>query len=152
MPIKRKIEPLRSREQTAAMIFESAEYYRDLGDYLDSSLQQFFDFVRQIPYREDPSDMEVVMRPKYMLYGNGSLQLAGLDCKKKSILIGAWLNAHGIPWRLLAVSERPDKQIHHVFVQAKIEGQWRNIDPTLSSYKLFEAKPLVTDGEILTND
>ena len=147
MQVKGHIENLESREQTAARIYESAEYINDLGQWLDSSLSQFFNHVKNIPYVEDPEPFELVSRPFYMLHKRFNLK--GLDCKKKAVLMGAWLNAHGIPWRLVAVSERPDKLIHHIFIQAFIDGVWKNIDPTYKEFKLFEPKKYVTYGEIL---
>jgi hypothetical protein len=144
--LKAEIKELQSRAQTGRSIYRSAKYFKDLGIHLDDSLQQFFNHVRAIPYKEDGLSAEVVSRPKYLL-GNNFPE--GIDCKKKAVLIGSWLNAHNIPWRLVAVSERKDKKIHHVFNQAQIQGEWKNIDATYPSYKLFESKPGVTAGEKL---
>lgn len=142
-----KVQPLSSRTQTGTEIYESARYFQDLGTHLDSSLRNFYDFVKNIPYKEDLLPTEIVSRPRFLLQRRYNLK--GLDCKKKAVLMGAWLNAHNIPWRLIAVSERPDKAIHHVFVQAKIHNEWKNVDATYPEYHLFEKKPSVTYGEIL---
>lgn len=139
------IEELTDRIQSGKAIYKSARYYMDLGEYLDSTLVHFYNFVRKIPYKMDGLN-ELVARPKYLLDKN---KFPGLDCKKKATLIGAWLNAHGIKWRAVAVSERPDKKIHHVFVQALINKRWRNIDATYEHYNLFEAKPEVTRAQEL---
>lgn len=147
MSMKGSIQDLDSRTQTGTSIYESAKYFKDLGPYLDTSLQQFFNFVREIPYLEDNNDIEITSRPKFLLQRR--YKIKGLDCKKKATLIGAWLNAHGIPWRLAAISERPDKVIHHVFVQAKIDGEYKSIDPTFPEFTLFEPKENVTYGELL---
>lgn len=130
---------LKSRAQSGRSIYRMAEHFRDLGPYLDTTLSQFFDLVKNAPYIEDTVD-EVTARPKYYLSGI----LDGMDCKKKMIFMGAWLNAHGIPWRLVAVSENPDKEIHHVLIQANIQNNWKNIDPTFSDFQLFEGKENVT--------
>jgi hypothetical protein len=61
----------------------------------------------------------------------------------------SWLKQNAIPARALAVSEMPNKKIHHVFPQGLIGGRWRNIDATYSKYKLFAKKPRVTYAEIL---
>ena len=145
--VKGTIETLESRAQSGESIYKSALFYNDLGNLLDTSLTQFFNFVKDIPYKEDSDPNEIVSRPKWLL---DKKLFPGLDCKKKATLMGAWFNAHGVPWRLVAISERPDKQIHHVFVQALLEGKWKNVDPTYSDFKLFEPKKAATYGEILT--
>jgi len=135
---------LKSRVQSGKSIYRMAKYYKDLGIYLDTDLQTFFNFVRNIPYKEDELN-EVTARPKYYLSG----VLKALDCKKKMVLMGAWLNAHGVPWSLTAVSERPDQEVHHVFISALIDGKKRSIDPTYNYFTLFEPKPGVTYAEEL---
>ena len=144
--LKGTIENLEDRIQSGDRIYESAKYFQDLGKYLDLGLNDFFNFVRTIPYKEDTNGIEVTSRPKYLITQK---PFKGLDCKKKAILMGAWFNAHNIPWRLVAVSERDDNEIHHVFTQAQLEGEWRNVDPTYSDFKIFEGKPAVTYGELL---
>lgn len=140
-------EPLFDRAQSGKAIYRMAKkYYSDLGGMADTTLNQFYDFVRQIPYVEDAYGEEVIARPLWLL---SEKIFPGSDCKKKAVLMGAWAEAHGVPWRLIAVSERPDKMIHHVFPQFKIRGLWENVDATYPEYRLFEAKPQVTAGEEL---
>jgi hypothetical protein len=108
------------------------------------SLMEVFDIVRRIPYRQDIKPIEVIARP------NGILKNApvGMDCKKKAILIAAYLKERGIPFRLVASSRKPNRRIHHVFPQANIAGKWLNMDATYSYYRPFQLKP-VTKAEIL---
>ena len=108
------------------------------------TLMEAFDIVRLIPYRQDIKPIEVIARP------NGILKNApvGMDCKKKAILIAAYLKERGIPFRLIASSRKPNKRIHHVFPQANIAGKWLNMDATYSNYKPFQLKP-VTKAEVL---
>jgi len=146
--MRTEIKQLRSRVQTGKAIYKSAsKYYRDLGYHLDDSLHSFFSYVKNIPYKEDPTGTEIVSRPKYLLQGTAVFE--GMDCKKKAVLIGAWAEAHGVPWRLLAVSERKDKQIHHVFPQLKINGEWKTVDATYPDYQLFMPKKITAGEELL---
>jgi transglutaminase-like putative cysteine protease len=108
------------------------------------NLFDFFDFVRNIPYRKDIKGIEVVSRPAKIIDSKN----VGMDCKKKSILISAYLKHRGIPFRLIASSKRPDKRIHHVFPQMKIDGKWLNMDATYKDYKPLELKT-VTKAEVL---
>lgn len=140
-----KITELTNRDQSGAAIYRQAKNFKDLGDGLDTTLREWFNFVKSIPYKVNPPGFEIVKRPSFVLK---NLEVP-IDCKQKAVLMGAWFNAHGIPWRLAAVSERKDRKIHHVFPQARIEGKWKNVDATYNEFKLFEAKPNVTYAEVL---
>jgi len=107
-------------------------------------LQDFFKFVKNIPYKMDKKPVEIVARPYYILKNKSQ----GADCKKKSILMGAWLERHNIPYRFIASSKRPDKMVHHVFPQGKINGKYINLDATYPEYQPGEKKK-VTYAEIL---
>lgn len=143
MPLK--VTNLKSRDQTGRAIYRQAKNFRDLKNGIDTTLKEWFDFVKSLPYAENPDGIEIVKRPAFVL---NNLK-EPIDCKQKAVLMGAWLEAHGIPWRLVAVSERPDKIIHHVMIQAKISGRWKNIDATYNTFKLFEPKVDVTYAEEL---
>jgi len=108
------------------------------------NLFEYFDYVKNIPYRKDIKGIEVVSRPAKIINNKD----VGMDCKKKSILISAYLKSRNIPFRLIASSKRPDKRIHHVFPQMKIDGKWLNMDATYSDYKPLELKT-VTKAEVL---
>ena len=146
MPVSNTL--LTNRNQTGRAIYKHAEKFA--GDllpygYHDLTLHEFYDLVRSIPYEENPVGYEFVVRPGFSLEDLNS----PLDCKQKAVLIGAWLYANNIEWRLAAVSEQDDKEIHHVLVQANIKGSWKNIDATYPEFKLFEAKNKVTYAEEL---
>jgi len=140
------VSELTDRVQTGRAIYYCATFYNDLGSLLDLSLKDFFNTVKKMPYIEDQIDSEVVARPKYLL---DQEKFPALDCKKKSVLIGAWLNAHNMPWRLVAISEKPNKNIQHVFPQALINNEWLSVDPTYPEYSLFMPKPQATAAEEL---
>jgi hypothetical protein len=108
------------------------------------NLFDFFNFVKNIPYRRDIKGIEVVSRPGKIVQHKNT----GMDCKKKSILISSYLKKRGIPFRLIASSKRPDKRIHHVFPQMKIDDKWYNMDATYSDYKPLQLKTL-TKAEVL---
>lgn len=95
-------------------------------------LVEYFNYVKDIPYRRDPKPREIIARPLHI----ARFQNFGADCKKKSIMIAAWLKANKIPFRFIASSRRPDKRVHHVFPQGKISGQWINLDATYKNGKI----------------
>ena len=146
MPIR--VAPLKDRIQTGKEITRMAkEHWPDLditGD-LDKPLEEFFNKVRRIPYVENAFN-EVVSRPLFLLDEN---IFPALDCKKKAVLMSAWLEAHGEDWRLITNSELPSEEIHHIFPQAYIDGEWRNVDATYEDYELFDPKPESTAAEEL---
>lgn len=143
---------LNSKDQTGAEMYRLIDLYSGDINRINfkgkpiSQLNMFdyFNFVKNIPYRKDISGIEVVSRPKKIIENKNS----GMDCKKKSILISSYLKNRGIPFRLIASSKRPDKRIHHVFPQMKINDQWVNMDATYSNYKPLQEKTL-TKAEVL---
>ena len=149
-------EPLYDKAQTGKAMYNIVEKFSGDLEYIaveqkgkqipvvDLSLSEYFDLVKKIPYRQDTKPKEVIARP-YHLFKNQNL---GLDCKKKNILMAGYLHYHGIPYRFVASSKRPDKRIHHVFTQGKLQGDYKNLDVTYQHYKPFEEKT-VTAFEIL---
>lgn len=151
-------EPLRDRHQTARRIKHLIEtFYTDLdlcfiqdGNRLKRlsklSLQEFFDFVKNIPYRRDPRPLEIVSRPYYII----KHRKLGHDCKKKSVLCGSYLRMKNYKYRAIGSSSRPDKKIHHIFMQLldPKDQQWKNVDATYPHYNLFEQKT-ATATEVL---
>ena len=145
-------EPLNNKKQSIDKIFYLASRYAsDLDSiYVNGSngltnlssltLEEYFDVVRKMPYQRDEEPIEIVARPKIIFerYLNGT----GRDCKKAAVIIGAYCNKNGIPWRVAVVSTRPDKKIHHIFPQADLNGngQYVNLDATYSNMRIAQPK------------
>lgn len=133
MPIK--TVPLHSKDQTIKAMFDLCyRYNTDLtGIYIDGnplcsiSLQKFYDYLRSYPYRKDNLPNEVIARPYR------AVQLPSLDCKKKTVLMGCYALYNKIPFRFCVVSQRPDKEFHHIFPELKI-GSWQTFDATYPHY------------------
>lgn len=143
----RETRPLRNKEQTGKAMYRMVMIGlagNDLGGAASMPLPSFFDGVRKIPYQRDQKGRETVARPALLLR-----EFPALDCKKKAILMGAFLASKKVPFRFIAVSESPTKKFHHVFVLAWVAGKWRPVDATYAKYKLFEKKPRVTRWQIL---
>jgi hypothetical protein len=88
--------------------------------------------------------VEVIARPKHLL----NQAMAGLDCKKKSILVGSYLKGKNLNFRLIGSSNKKNKNIHHVFPQVKSGSVWKNLDATYPNNRIFETKR-VTAYEVL---
>lgn len=113
------------------------KFSSDIGELANKGLHDYYDYVKSMPYRRDPSGVEVVPRPKYIIkYGFG----IGRDCKKQSIMMSSWAHENGIPYKLSVVSGRPDKKPHHIFVCVKIDGHWIDVDATYPNYKIGNNK------------
>jgi hypothetical protein len=139
------VRELHDKEQTGREMYTLARRFADDLDYFavdgptDATLAQipladYYSIIRSIPFRKDVDGVEVVTRP-FHLFSSPS---RGWDCKKKAIALAAFLHKHRIPFRFLSVSRRPDRQIHHVLVQAMIDGEWCDIDATYPDNELFE--------------
>ena len=154
-------EPLKNRFQTARRIKHLIEqFYLDLQlcfvvknnrqiPLSKLTLQEFFNFVKQIPYRKDPQPIEIVARPYYIIKHRN----LGMDCKKKAVLLGSFLRLKNYKYRAIGSSTRPDKQIHHIYMELydpKMEA-WRPVDATYNKpeYALFKKNPDETYKEIL---
>jgi len=131
-------QPLKSKNQTgremyrmiAATAGDLKKVFYNVGGRPVSAdklpLVQWFNIVKNIPYRRDPKPREILARPAHIL----GFEKLGADCKKKSLLMAAWCKQNNIPFRFIASSRRKDKKVHHVFPQARIAGQWLPLDAT----------------------
>jgi len=138
---------LYDKKQTGAEMKRLVKkYHTDLPRKLrELSITEFFEKIKNLKYRRDKKPVEIVARPKILLSG----YFSGLDCKKKAELMAAFFTLKKIPWRFIAVSQRPDKSIHHVFTQYWATGRgWLNADATYKKYRLNQPKK-VTAWEIL---
>jgi len=130
--------PLDDKDQTGHAMYETVKQcFSDLGEKARWHFEVFFDYVRRMPYLPDDAVfsgrvIEFLSRPRYSMPG----LLGPIDCKKKAILIGSWAHANGYPYRFLAISERGDKEIHHVAPQIDFGKGWVNADATLHDYSI----------------
>jgi hypothetical protein len=125
-------------------------YWSDLAGVLSCPFPQWFDSVRLIPYISDEERfpgrvIELVPRPAFLMDRNLFPQI---DCKKKSILLSSWAWGNKIPYRLLAVSHRPDKEVHHVFPQIDFGNGWINADATFPQYRIGMPQPVTFATEL----
>lgn len=112
---------------------------------MNMNLPQYFDYVKNIPYKRDVPEREVVSRPLYLL-----TVFPALDCKKKSILMACFiaLKYGRNAVRFVLSSNRPDKQIGHVFTQFYNGKTWINADATYPQ-NILGQKKRVTNYEIV---
>lgn len=130
--MKLKIENLKSRQQTIDEILRlSYLYSKDIIKESSMPLLSFFNWLKMMPYKKDKIGLEVVKRPNYIKYD--------ADCKKKTILAISYAINNKIPFRIVTMSNRPDKIIHHVFPQFYLK-KWINFDATYSFYYLAQPK------------
>lgn len=135
---------LRDKEQTGREMYDLATTYADdIDQFVDAQtgkplseipLAQYYSIIRSIPFRKDTHGVEVVTRPYHLF----TAPWQGWDCKKKGIALAAYLAKNGIPFRFVSVSRRPDGAIHHVLIQAMVDGEWRDVDATYPHNELFE--------------
>jgi hypothetical protein len=144
-----KAWPLESKYQTVREIKHAVKtYYKDLLNFpklINMTTEQFYEYVKKLPYTKDMPDAEIVSRPQYLL----SIFNA-LDCKKKSILFGSFMRLKHGPgtYRFVLSSTRPDGKICHIFTQILSNGNWINADATYS-HNVLGSKKRVTNYEIV---
>lgn len=145
-------EPLFDKQQTSDKIkYLIKRFNGDLksvyfqGTPVDTlPLDEYFDLVKNIRYRKDRKPIEVISRPIHIF----KYRDLGMDCKKKTVLMGSWCEINGKRFRLIGSSQRSDGELHHIFPQVFYNGAWRNIDATYPYNRIFEQKQ-VTGWEIL---
>lgn len=85
-------------------------------------------------YELDPRGGELIHDPKDTIDRIAAHGLAGGDCDDGAVLVSAMLESLGIATRLVAVSARADRKLHHVAVEARDpSGFWIYLDPFLRS-------------------
>lgn len=97
------------------------------------SLQDFYNYVKAMPYRRDPAGNEIIPRPAFIIEYAPKY---GRDCKKQSILIGAWAKLNGVPYRLKVVSRNKKKRMHHIYPELQINKKWLTADATYNNMLL----------------
>lgn len=123
-------------------------YFRRRGTPLNElPLPEYFKVVSEIPYQRDASGIEIVTRP-YLILKNP----VAADCKKKAILISSYLKNNNIPYRFKAVSSRRSRELHHVLVEANINGQWVEIDATYPRNQLYQKKRWTNSKNLSGNE
>jgi hypothetical protein len=137
-------EPLKSKFQTANQMYKIVNSTSSDLQKINingkkaakNSLVDYFDYIKNIKYRMDRKPREILARPAISL----KFKNAGIDCKKKALLIAAWSKQNNIPFRFVASSRRPDRQVHHVFPQLYISGRYINVDATYPTNSINEKK------------
>lgn len=135
------VKRLHDKQETGQEMYNLARNYHTDIDAFEVNGQplskipfpQYFDIIRAIPFRQDTTGIEVVSRPFHLF----STPFNGWDCKKKGIALASWLESNNIPWRFVAVSRRPNGDIHHVITQANLNGAWHDIDATYRHNDLY---------------
>ena len=108
------------------MVRLSRTYCMDVAPYATMSLPEFYDFLKNIPYRADPRGTELVKRPFYTLNRIGK----GGDCDCKTIVMLAWARLNKIPARIVTASKNKKKGLHHVYPELYYMGNWCVVDAT----------------------
>jgi len=134
MNMKLSIETLQGVAHTGATMEKFVRlYYTDCKHLFHCSLQRYFDLIKNLPYIADPHGIEFVSRPALTLTNKTLFR----DCDDKAVLIGCYLYHKNIPFRFIAVSEKPTKELHHTLVEVQTEPK-AYIDATYSKNRLFK--------------
>ena len=127
-------------------------FHNDISQFSELDFESWYEIVCGIPYIEDADQViddpeidiqsgenfELNWRPKYILE-----KLEGADCKKKSILIGAFCVHCGIPVRFVVMSSLENKEPHHIFTEVMNSetSEWIPADATYPENRLGIKEP-----------
>lgn len=85
---------------------------------------------RTLRYEMDPRGGELIHDPVDTISRIGSMGVAAGDCDDGAVLVASMVESLGIRSRLVAVSARADRRLHHVAVEAADRsGFWFFLDP-----------------------
>ncbi len=139
-----KGQPLKDVSQTVDEMKRLINsYYTDMSFAQSMTIEDFYKYVKRIPYVEDevacqaqgydPAkyDCEFVQRPALTVERGG-------DCDDKVVVAASYMKLRNIPYRIVTVSYRPDKQFEHVYLYIWYGGVWLPFDPTLSTVGIFK--------------
>jgi len=134
------MKPLKDVYQTGTQMERlTRSYHADMKMFDAHSLEQVFNFIKSLPYKADPQNIEFLSRPAFTIQNGAQYR----DCDDKCIALGAYLYRKGVPFRFVAVSNFQGQPIHHVLIQAKINGRKRIIDATYPQNRLYHFKPIL---------
>ena len=128
------IRPLKNVKYTGQLMRTlSVKYQNDAAMYGHLSLIQYYDLIKNIPYKPDPAKKEFIQRPYYTLNQRGQ----GGDCDDKAICIGAYCALASIPFRFVACGKKTGGRLHHVITEVLLDDgkgskQWLHVDATYS--------------------
>lgn len=123
-------------------------------DYLSTfdswSLKQLHDYVRSLPYVDDPvkvpinngDDIELLKSPYFVIYTGG-------DCDDKFILMGAILERLKISYRAAVVctvdhyQKEHSNDLHHIYPEIFIYNMWLPFDATYNWNEPFLEMPFI---------
>lgn len=116
------------------------KHYRDVSRFATMSIRQFYDKVRDLPYRADPKGNEFIQRPSSTLHGWSLWR----DCDDKAILLGAYAKAAGIKYRIAIGGSKAVQgpngvtyPFHHVWPEFFLLGKWFPMDATYPRYSPY---------------
>lgn len=114
------------RETVAEIARMASQYKGDLEPWQDYTIGQFYRLVHLLPYVRDPFREETLSRPLYTMVWDSQTPR---DCDDKTILIGAFCELKGLPWRIV-VCGRQIGVPHHVYPEILMGGEWWPADAT----------------------
>ena len=139
-------QPLYSLEQTGATMGELAiKYCEDMRPFYGFTLFEVQNYIKNLPYRDDPEDQEFISRPSICMND----ETIPFDCDDRAVCIGAFCELHGIPFRFVAVCEYPNPDFHHVYTEVKIDGNWIPCDATYPEHEIGQEKENVTKRQVI---
>jgi len=124
----------------AAMRKMVHDYYGDLAEYADWTLDDFFDLVKNLPYKMEEVGWgaQILQRPNFTL----RRLVPVVACANKAILISSFLTMHGIKNGFVVTANSKNANFSHVFNWAEFgnSGVKVFIDATYPQNVIYREK------------
>jgi len=105
--------------------------------------EAIFKFVQGIPWHPDPDMVEHVVTPE-LLIRNHIEGTGREDCESLTLLLSTMLSVIAVRNQFLVISIRPDQDMHHILLEALIEGRWVPMEPSLKDVQMGYVPPGIT--------
>jgi len=115
----------------------STDYMDDIRPFCVLNFLQFFYYLKNLPFIPDPAGEEYVNRPGITLAPGAKHR----DCDCKATALKAYCNYFNIPARFVASSSRASGELHHVYIDVYVNGNWRPCDATYPENNILWERP-----------
>ena len=116
---------LETYEKTVLKIFEFADKYKSDCNFLAyENLEDIFDFIKNLEYKQDPKGIEFLSRPKFSIFRTDLPR----DCDDKTLIAACVFELKDIPYRIVISGKT--KKPHHVYPEIFINNGWIPFDAT----------------------
>lgn len=125
--IKFKNNLLETYEKTVLKVIEfGSKYSSDCLFLINKTPIEVFDFIKNLPYKPDPKNIEFLSRPEFSIWRKDLPR----DCDDKTLIGVCYFELKNIPYRIVISGK--DVKPHHIYLEYldEFKNTWVPFDAT----------------------